>query len=199
MTEIRRASARDRGGQFINSDILALGQLANKLLAVGFVSESHIWVHTLSKQVFYEHLYSRIFNKTLLTLHIIINTLCVDKVWSINDVLRKSGVGKWGAILLCGYSVSHEHYPSQCWPSLMSRYGVTMPQWPQWVKICHMLQGCFTASGAIIRLPQWQWSNPEEYVYNKPLRSTYILDMITIKHTKAPTASISLGMYSTTD
>ena len=27
----------------------------------------------------------------------------------------------------------------------------------------HILQGCFTATGAIIWLPQWQWSNPEGY------------------------------------
>ena len=27
----------------------------------------------------------------------------------------------------------------------------------------HILQGCFTGIGAVIWLPQWQWSNPEEY------------------------------------
>ena len=29
--------------------------------------------------------------------------------------------------------------------------------------ITHILQGYFTGTGAIIWLPQYQWSNPEEY------------------------------------
>ena len=31
------------------------------------------------------------------------------------------------------------------------------------VHFTHILQGYFTGTGAIIRLPQWQWSNPEGY------------------------------------
>ena len=31
----------------------------------------------------------------------------------------------------------------------------------------HILQGCFTGTGAIIWLPQCQWSNPEGYGWNK--------------------------------
>ena len=29
----------------------------------------------------------------------------------------------------------------------------------------HILQGYFTGTGAIIWLPQWQWSDPEENVH----------------------------------
>ena len=31
------------------------------------------------------------------------------------------------------------------------------------VDFTHILQGYFTSTGAIIWLPQWQWSNSEEY------------------------------------
>ena len=37
------------------------------------------------------------------------------------------------------------------------------------VSFSHILQGCFTGTGAIIWLPQCLWSNPEIYGYNQYL------------------------------
>ena len=77
------------------------------------------------------------------------------------------------------------HYLSQCWSRSMSPYDVIRPQWVKmstlvwflWVVLLflmdldvaftHIIQGCFTGTGAIIWLPQCLWGNPEWYGYNK--------------------------------
>ena len=51
------------------------------------------------------------------------------------------------ALFCCGYTISF------CWIYV--------------VYLIHILQGCFTGTGAIIWLPQCQWSNPEGYVWNQ--------------------------------
>ena len=52
----------------------------------------------------------------------------------------------------------------------------------------HINQGCFAGTGAIVRLPQCQWSKP--YGYGKI--SQYIT---TTKHSEAKTVCIFLGIY----
>ena len=52
----------------------------------------------------------------------------------------------------------------------------------------HIHQGCFAGTGAIVRLPQCQWSKPDGY----GKISQYIT---TTKHSKAKTACIFLGIY----
>ena len=54
----------------------------------------------------------------------------------------------------------------------------------------HIHQGCFAGTGAIVRLPQCQWSKPDGY----GKMSQYIT---TTKHSKAKTVSIFLGIYCT--
>ena len=51
-------------------------------------------------------------------------------------------------------------------------------------------QGCFAGTGAIVRLPQCQWSKPDGYGKT----SQYIT---TTKHSKAKTLCIFLGIYCT--
>ena len=52
----------------------------------------------------------------------------------------------------------------------------------------HIHQGCFAGTGAIVRLPQCQWSKPDGY--------GKISQCITItKHSKAKTVCIFLGLY----
>ena len=52
----------------------------------------------------------------------------------------------------------------------------------------HIHQGCFAGTGAIVRLPQCQWSKPDGY--------GKISQCITItKHSKAKTVCIFLGIY----
>ena len=52
----------------------------------------------------------------------------------------------------------------------------------------HIHQGCFAGTGAIVRLPQCQWSKPDGY--------EKISECITTtKHSKAKTVCIFLGIY----
>ena len=52
----------------------------------------------------------------------------------------------------------------------------------------HIHQGCFAGTGAIVRLPQCQWSKPDGYGKNSQC-------ITTTKHSKAKTVCIFLGMY----
>ena len=54
----------------------------------------------------------------------------------------------------------------------------------------HIHQGCFAGTGAIVRLPQCQWSKPDGY----GKISQWIT---TTKHSKAKTVCIFLGIYCT--
>ena len=54
----------------------------------------------------------------------------------------------------------------------------------------HIHKGCFAGTGAIVRLPQCQWSKPDGY----GKISQYIT---TTKHSKAKTVCIFLGIYCT--
>ena len=52
----------------------------------------------------------------------------------------------------------------------------------------HIHQGCFAGTGAIVRLPQCQWSKPDGYWKISQC-------ITTTKHSKAKTVSIFLGIY----
>ena len=52
----------------------------------------------------------------------------------------------------------------------------------------HIHQGCFAGIGAIVRLPQCQWSKPDVY-------GTISQCITTTKHSKAKTVCILLGIY----
>ena len=56
----------------------------------------------------------------------------------------------------------------------------------------HIHQGCFAGTGAIVRLPQCQWSKPDGY----GKISQYIT---TTKHSKAKTVCIFFGIYCNYD
>ena len=56
-------------------------------------------------------------------------------------------------------------------------------------EVCiHIHQGCFAGTGAIVRLPQCQWSKPDGY-------GTISQCITTTKHSKAKTVCIFLGIY----
>ena len=55
----------------------------------------------------------------------------------------------------------------------------------------HIHQGCFAGTGAIVRLPQCQWSKPDGY-------GKISQCITTTKHSKANTVCIFLGIYCTT-
>ena len=52
----------------------------------------------------------------------------------------------------------------------------------------HIHQGCFAGTGAIVRLPQCQWSKPDGY-------GNISQCITTTKHSKAKTVCIFLGIY----
>ena len=52
----------------------------------------------------------------------------------------------------------------------------------------HIHQGCFAGTGAIVRLPQCQWSKPDGY-------GKISQCITTMKHSKAKTVCIFLGIY----
>ena len=52
----------------------------------------------------------------------------------------------------------------------------------------HIHQGCFAGTGAIVRLPQCQWSRPDGYGKMSQC-------ITTTKHSKAKTVCIFLGIY----
>ena len=54
----------------------------------------------------------------------------------------------------------------------------------------HIHQGCFAGTGAIVRLPQCQWSKPDGY-------GKISQCITTTKHSKAKTVCIFLGTYCT--
>ena len=54
----------------------------------------------------------------------------------------------------------------------------------------HIHQGCFAGTGAIVRLPQCQWSKPDGY-------GKISQCITTTKHSKARTVCIFLGIYCT--
>ena len=53
----------------------------------------------------------------------------------------------------------------------------------------HIHQGCFAGTGAIVRLPQCQWSKPDGY-------GKISQCITTTKHSKAKTVCIFLGIYT---
>ena len=55
----------------------------------------------------------------------------------------------------------------------------------------HIHQGCFAGTGAIVRLPQCQWSKPDGYWKISQC-------ITTTKHSKAKTVCIFLGIYCRT-
>ena len=56
--------------------------------------------------------------------------------------------------------------------------------------IIHIHEGCFAGTGAIVRLPQCQWSKPDGY-------GKIGQCITTTKHSKAKTVCIFLGIYCT--
>ena len=54
--------------------------------------------------------------------------------------------------------------------------------------LIHIQQGCFAGAGAIVRLPQCQWSKPDGY-------GKISQCITTTKHNKAKTVCIFLGIY----
>ena len=90
----------------------------------------------------------------------------------------------------CLYSISHEictRFVVLCFVVVMQSFIMNSHE-----VFIHIHQGCFAGTGAIVRLPQCQWSKPDGY-------GKISQCITTTKHSKAKTACIFLGIYCRQD
>ena len=85
------------------------------------------------------------------------------------------------------HSISQEICTRFCCALLCCGYAIVFIMNSHEVFI-HIHQGCFAGTGAIIRLPQCQWSKPDGY-------GKISQCITTTKHSKAKTVCIFLGIY----
>ena len=89
------------------------------------------------------------------------------------------------------YAVMHTVYPKKyahgfvvlCFVVVMQSFIMNSHE-----AFIHIHQGCFAGTGAIVRLPQCQWSKPDGY-------GKISQCITTTKHSKAKTVCIFLGIY----
>ena len=102
---------------------------------------------------------------------------------------RQNG-GHFASASACWYTVYPKKYAHGfvvlCFVVVMQSFIMNSHQ-----VIIHIHQGCFAGTGAIVRLPQCQWSKPDGYEKISQC-------IITTKHSKAKTVCIFLGIYYTT-
>ena len=84
------------------------------------------------------------------------------------------------------YSISQEICTRFCCALLCCGYAIVIMNSHE--VFIHIHQGCFAGTGAIVRLPQCQWSKPDGYGKSSQC-------ITTTKHSKAKTVCIFLGIY----
>ena len=84
------------------------------------------------------------------------------------------------------YSISQEICTRFCCALLCCGYAIVHNDSHE--VFIHIHQGCFAGTGAIVRLPQCQWSKPDGY-------GKISQCITTTKHSKAKTVCIFLGIY----
>ena len=91
--------------------------------------------------------------------------------------------------ITCGYTVYPKKYAHGfvvlCFVVVMQSFIMNSHE-----VFIHIRQGCFAGTGAIVRLPQCQWSKPDGY-------GKISQCITTTKHSKAKTVCIFLGIYCT--
>ena len=100
----------------------------------------------------------------------------------------------WVVVLCCGlvpkfytYSISQNYAHGSvvlCFVVVMQSFIMNSHE-----VFIHIHQGCFAGTGAIVRLPQCQWSKPDGY-------GEISQCITTTTHSKAKTVCIFLGIYS---
>ena len=101
----------------------------------------------------------------------------------------------WKSISLkyttCHYTIVHTVYPKKyahgfvvlCFVVVIQSFIMNSHE-----VFIHIHQGCFAGTGAIVRLPQCQWSKPDGY-------GKISQCITTTKHSKAKTVCIFIGIY----
>ena len=109
---------------------------------------------------------------------------------SFNSILKLWWIGyKRGSQHTCMYTVYPKKYAHGfvvlCFVVVMQSFIMNSHE-----VFIHIHQGCFAGTGAIVRLPQCQWSKPDGY-------GKISQCVTTTKHSKAKTVCIFLGIYCT--
>ena len=101
------------------------------------------------------------------------------------EFLYKDNVGHWQIFFLFTvYPKKYAHgFVVLCFVVVMQSFIMNSHE-----VFIHIHQGCFAGTGAIIRLPQCQWSKPDGY-------GKISQCITTTKHSKAKTVCIFLGIY----
>ena len=104
--------------------------------------------------------------------------------WSLIHELRWSGLIKAKPGLATVYPKKYAHgFVVLCFVVVMQSFIMNSHE-----VFIHIHQGCFAGTGAIVRLPQCQWSKPDGYgIISQCITTT--------KHSKAKTVCIFLGIY----
>ena len=120
-----------------------------------------------------------------------------DRIWC-NKHLRHSTTEKYGNNGKDGYfrfdddnNMSYTVYPKKYAHGFVVLCFVVVTQsfiMNSHEVFIHIHQGCFAGTGAIVRLPQCQWSKPVGY-------GKISQGITTTKHSKAKTVCIFLGIY----
>ena len=91
---------------------------------------------------------------------------------------------KWGSCISTVYPKKYAHsFVVLCFVVVMQSFIMNSHE-----VFIHIHQGCFAGTGAIVRLPQCQWSKPDGY-------GKISQCITTTKHSKAKTVCIFLGIY----
>ena len=121
------------------------------------------------------------------------NLSCLSEIWNVKtwDICCC-----WWQIVLFNHTslqwpVSHTVYPKKyahgfvvlCFVVVMQSFIMNSHE-----VFIHIHQGCFDGTGAIVRLPQCQWSKPDGY-------GKISQCITTTKHSKTKTVCIFLGIY----
>ena len=111
-------------------------------------------------------------------------------IWSFPIADKTSAISP---TYICLHCYSHTVYPKKYAHGFVVFCFVVVMQsliMNSHVVFIHIHQGCFAGTGAIVRLPQCQWSKPDGYGKTSQC-------ITTTKHSKAKTVCIFLGIYCT--
>ena len=111
----------------------------------------------------------------------------------MNRHLQSQLLGWQDAMIIAKHTHAYTVYPKKCAHGFVVLcFVVVMPLFimNSHEVFIHIHQGCFAGTGAIVRLPQCQWSKPGGY---GKIRQC----ITTTKHSKAKTVCIFLGIYCT--
>ena len=125
-------------------------------------------------------------NKYLITASVTLSGYwsCLSRQFSISPMKKRLAPGTGLFYIYTVYPKKYAHgFVVLCFVVVMQPFIMNLHE-----VFIHIHQGCFAGTGAIVRLPQCQWSKPDGY-------GKISQCITTTKHSKAKTVCIFLGIY----